>query len=100
MKKVNVNRGLLSFHCPGCGWDHDLNISPERPRPRWEFNGDLEKPTLKPSINATVEYPAHRGGLQRCHSFVTDGRIQFLADCTHDLAGFTVDLPRWTSGSE
>ena len=30
-----------------------------------------------------------------CHSFVTDGRIQFLADCTHALAGQTVDLPEW-----
>jgi hypothetical protein len=28
-----------------------------------------------------------------CHSFVTDGRIQFLNDCTHSLAGQTVDLP-------
>ena len=28
-----------------------------------------------------------------CHSFVTDGRIQFLGDCTHDLAGHTVELP-------
>jgi len=31
-----------------------------------------------------------------CHSFVTDGRIQFLGDCTHTLAGQTVDLPDWT----
>jgi hypothetical protein len=29
----------------------------------------------------------------RCHSFVTDGRIQFLSDSTHALAGQTVDLP-------
>ena len=29
----------------------------------------------------------------RCHSFVTDGRIQFLSDSTHVLAGQTVDLP-------
>ena len=32
-------------------------------------------------------------GRLTCHSFVTDGRIQFLADCTHPLAGQTVDLP-------
>lgn len=31
-----------------------------------------------------------------CHSFVTDGRIQFLSDCTHALAGQTVDLPDLT----
>lgn len=28
-----------------------------------------------------------------CHSFVRDGRIQFLSDCTHKLANQTVDLP-------
>lgn len=28
-----------------------------------------------------------------CHSFVREGRIQFLGDCTHRLAGHTVDLP-------
>lgn len=30
-----------------------------------------------------------------CHSFVTDGCIQYLGDCTHRLAGQTVDLPAW-----
>jgi hypothetical protein len=27
-----------------------------------------------------------------CHTFVTDGQIQYLGDCTHALAGQTVDL--------
>lgn len=30
-----------------------------------------------------------------CHSFVTDGFIQFLADCKHAMAGQTVPLPAW-----
>lgn len=30
-----------------------------------------------------------------CHSFITDGEIQFLNDCTHKLAGHTVDLLEW-----
>ena len=29
----------------------------------------------------------------RCHSFVRSGRIEFLSDSTHALAGQTVDLP-------
>lgn len=28
-----------------------------------------------------------------CHSFVRDGQIQYLGDCTHEYAGKTVDLP-------
>ena len=30
-----------------------------------------------------------------CHSFVTDGRIRFLGDCTHALKGQTVPIPEW-----
>jgi hypothetical protein len=30
---------------------------------------------------------------RRCHTFITDGRVQFLADCTHELARQTLDLP-------
>ena len=27
-----------------------------------------------------------------CHSFVTDGKIQYLNDCTHEYAGQTIEL--------
>jgi hypothetical protein len=30
-----------------------------------------------------------------CHSFITDGQIQFLGDCTHPMAGQTVPIPKW-----
>jgi hypothetical protein len=30
-----------------------------------------------------------------CHSFVTEGRIEFLSDSTHELAGQTVPIPEW-----
>jgi Family of unknown function (DUF6527) len=81
------------FRCPGCS----QHIIPVR-RPaaghgasgsRWGWNGDLDRPTLNPSI--LTRYGPD--GANVCHSFVTDGRIQFLGDCTHALAGQTVDLP-------
>lgn len=57
--------------------------------PNWSWNGDVDKPTIKPSILT-------RGGNEDhpivCHSFVNDGKIQFLSDSTHELAGQTVDL--------
>lgn len=64
-------------------------------KPQWDFNGNLELPTLKPSILSRWEQHA---GTEReirrvCHSFVTDGRIQYLSDCTHAYAGQTMDLP-------
>ena len=32
------------------------------------------------------------GDHPRCHIFIRDGRIQYLNDCTHALAGQTVDM--------
>jgi hypothetical protein len=84
----------------------------------WGYNGDPERPTFTPSVLFRVGHfiPGHQGpscwctfnekrraeGKREasftcgvCHSFVTDGRIQFLGDCTHELAGQTVELPDW-----
>jgi hypothetical protein len=70
--------------CPGCEEAHALRVNSEL-QPGWIWNGDLEKPTFNPSLLAT--------GAKRCHSFIKDGKIQFLADSQHKLAGQTVDLP-------
>ena len=35
-------------------------------------------------------------GEERCHSFIRDGKIQYLNDCTHEFAGKTVELPDYT----
>ena len=51
----------------------------------WTWNGSTESPTIKPSIRT-------RGGDFLCHSWVSDGKVQFLGDCTHDLKNQTVDL--------
>jgi hypothetical protein len=32
---------------------------------------------------------------KRCHSFVKDGKIQFMFDSGHALKGQTVDIPDW-----
>lgn len=52
----------------------------------WGWNGSLEAPTLNPSVLSRWE-----GGdpfiKHVCHSFVTDGMVNFLGDCTHELAG-------------
>lgn len=90
----------LRFHCPGCDDVHTVGSGPNG----WDWNGTLDLPTLSPSVlvrgvqwAADFYKPTHAavatGEQTVCHSFVTDGRIQFLTDCTHTLAGRTVDLP-------
>lgn len=84
------------FNCPGCGCLHRVTTKqPSGVGPCWVFNGSLEKPTISPSILVTLDLFEHPK--QTCHSFVVDGKIRFLSDCTHELAGQTVDLPDWDS---
>lgn len=83
------------FYCPGCETTHAVNSNPNGPS--WAYNGDAASPTFRPSILITVRWsaddPTEKDEV--CHSFVTAGRIQFLNDCTHALAGQTVDIPAW-----
>jgi hypothetical protein len=77
---------FLIFWCPGCEQAHGPKIEGDAP---WTWNSDREKPTISPSI--LVTYHDDR----RCHSFVREGNIEFLSDCTHKLSGKTVPLPPW-----
>lgn len=79
----------LYFHCPGCDRAHAITYRPGG----WTWNGDRDRPTIKPSVlsNAGGRNPE----APVCHSYVTDGRIEYLGDSTHGLAGQTVGLPRW-----
>ena len=86
---------LIRFYCPGCKTHHHIQHGSDM-GPNWGWNGSLEKPTFTPSV--LVTYPGPDAGKDGappavCHSFVTDGRIQYLGDCTHAMAGQTVDLP-------
>lgn len=89
------------FECPGCECCHQIwvkgyNIG-------WTFNGDVDKPTCSPSLLVRmgpkpdpITHLAPKGAPGRvCHSFIKDGCIQFLGDCTHSLAGKTVEIPEF-----
>jgi hypothetical protein len=90
-----VEGGGQIFFCPGCKSTHSVNTA--RNGPRWTYNGDPARPTFSPSILVTTRW-SETDATERddvCHSFVRDGKIQFLGDCTHELAGKTVSLPEW-----
>lgn len=85
------------FDCPGCGALHAPVVKdgtgprPAGQGPVWGWNGSMDAPTFTPSL--LVRWPGGRSEV--CHSFITDGQIQFLGDCTHALAGQTVPIPEW-----
>jgi hypothetical protein len=118
VKVAPMSDNQVAFDCPGCGEVHVLPVGPAadgRQRPTWGYNGDPLRPTFTPSVMATdghhqaghvgpecwCNYQTRTGRVAPfkcgvCHSFVTDGQIQFLSDCTHALAGQTVPLPEWS----
>jgi hypothetical protein len=104
-----LEAGKVSFLCPGCKDSHVVRIVPDGQLPCWGFNGNYEKPTFVPSYLLKATWsdppvtPENLAEWKRnpwpqkkldhvCHSFVTDGQIKFLNDCTHALAGQTVLL--------
>lgn len=95
-KVKEVYPGIFYFICPGCSLTHPFHVGAAHPDGKgWEFNGSLEKPSFRPSL---LVYPHARGEgppQPRCHSFVTDGKIEYCADSEHELAGKTVEIPDW-----
>lgn len=76
----------------------------------WTFNNNGDSPTFSPSVLVTWTHgdpPVTSENFEEwkrnpwpqtkvnkvCHSFVRDGMIQYLTDCTHALAGQTIPLP-------
>ena len=84
--KVSDKPGYIAFWCFGCRTRHSLKVAGNS-KPRWDFNLNFDRPTLTPSVKVTAP-PLNFC----CHSFITDGKIQYLSDCTHKYAGKTVDL--------
>lgn len=82
---IQHSPGKYLFFCPGCQTGHMINTNPANGWPCHRLTGTLDKPTVRASVLAPTRVP-------RCHSFITEGRIEFLNDCTHELAGRTVEL--------
>lgn len=94
-----LSNGRWYLFCPGC-YAAAKEQFPDKTEFSWmlgalhcfsekvhQFNGDVEKPTLSPSLLVSSTR-----GESRCHSFVNNGMIQFLGDCIHPLANQTVEL--------
>lgn len=102
------NGNLVRFWCPGCKETHQFNTT-------WAISGTDDAPTVNPSVLVTSGHyvSAHKSGdscwctynkehpdkpgpsCSRCHSFIRNGSIEFLGDCTHELKGKTVPMEEY-----
>jgi len=98
---INADCEDYRFWCPGCDEVH--GIRGKGPSPCWEFNGDMVKPTFNPShLTGWHGDNGEQFSEHRCHSFIKDGKIQYLGDCHHNLKNQTVPLPprsQWRYGA-
>lgn len=107
----SVQDGGLMYWCQGCEEVHVIHHG----NGRWTWNGDTEKPTFSPSVlvksghyaaghkagdDCWCTYNAKAAPNERtpykcgvCHTFINNGMVQFLGDCTHQYAGQTLPLP-------
>jgi len=76
------------IECPACGYGHFFDN-------RWTFNGDMNRPTFTPSMLVNGDSRFVTPTTPRCHSFVIDGVIKFLSDCSHSMAGQEAELKDW-----
>ena len=89
------------IQCPACGNCHAFHTEVANSvGAKWSFNGNVDRPTFSPSMLCRQPKGCIKDGkvLEAdyvCHSFVRDGKIQFLSDCTHAMAGQTVELEEW-----
>lgn len=120
LRGINAPEGryeAIVLWCPGCAQPyadatedehhsglHMLPVSGAA-KTQWTFDGNLELPTLSPSILTRSDHKRRRingetvdAGPFVCHSFLVAGVWQFLGDCTHPLVNQhvpVVPLPDW-----
>lgn len=101
-----AENGHMAFWCTGCDMPHQIFVGEGR-QPCWTWNGSSDRPTFSPSVRVCWSEPSDNAAeagdeskdiKKQCHTFVTDGQIQYLDDCTHAMKGTTVPLaafPEW-----
>lgn len=89
-------QGGIAHWCPACEEMHVVYTSKG-----WSFDGNLEAPTVTPSLSITYNGPdagtiresGQRAPFACCHYNITAGSLIYQADSTHPFANRTVPLP-------
>jgi hypothetical protein len=102
----------VRFYCPGCEESHLVPIDGPT---KWSFNGNLELPTITPSLDIRIGHYADGNTKEcycnfhqrfpdaeplepnlkckQCHCIVSNGKILYVKGTTHALLDKQVDLP-------
>ena len=94
------DESVMVFHCPACKDDHHVTVGGIH---GWDWNGDVDSPSLSPSIRVTRTVYERDGNGDPipetvrqvdCHTWMTDGRLKYFPDCYHEMAGMKwIEMP-------
>lgn len=88
-----VDMWTYTHWCPACNEPHDYAVeTPFWNGARWSWDGNVEAPSFQPSMSIKIG-PFPDGHIERCHYYLTAGKLIYTGDCTHSLKGQTVPLP-------
>lgn len=85
-KLRNYEDGFF-WWCPACEEMHPLPY-----KQGWTWDGNLETPTFTPSFKHDWYWGEERKHLI-CHYIMTAGKVSYCSDCTHSMAGQTIEMP-------
>lgn len=96
-----VDKLTVMWWCPGCNEHHGVPVNAGK----WTWDMAVDRPTLSPSVLVKGVFAMRPGEAERilagekieprpriCHCYVRAGRIEFLSDCNHAMAGTQVDM--------
>lgn len=87
----------LWLWCPGCEGIHLVTVPDDsggipKAGPVWTWDGNIDRPTIGPSIKVEGIVTGTTRVATVCHSYVEEGKWRYLDDSTHPLAGQTVSM--------
>lgn len=85
MPKLRKHENKTAYICPACNEEHEINDS-------WQIEEKDGIVNISPSILFRAESFSYPEKNRVCHSFVKNNKIEYLNDCTHKMAGMTVDM--------
>lgn len=104
--------GTHLWYCPACKTWHGGNVNLNNYGPNWNFDNNYNNPTFSPSFlvrsghhiagsssddcwcKYNKDHPDDQAPFKCgiCHTFVRDGKIEYLSDCTHEFAGKIINM--------
>lgn len=77
------------FYCPACKHEHTFTVKADKTQ--WNFNGNINNPSFSPSLlNKELDEEGKIKSI--CHLVITDNKIHYALDCTHELRGQIINI--------